>query len=142
MDGDTDKKVAAEKKRFMTDPRCRIMMCSLIGASEGHTLTKATHVAIVEVDWVPTTQQQFEDRAYGRTNDPHGINSWYFVGENTVDEKMLQLLGYKEKVTDIINSGKTNSTRKRNVHIGRLIVKDLMGKTLTDDDLEEDDEAA
>jgi SNF2 family DNA or RNA helicase len=93
-----EERVAAED-RFQNDPDCKLVICSLEVAQTGLTLTAASNVAFVELGWTPDVHEQAEARSYGRINDAHGINAYYLLAENTVDEHLSKLIEKKRKIT-------------------------------------------
>jgi len=83
---------------FQNNPDEKLIVISLQAGSEGITLTEASNVAFVEFGWTPTDHEQAEGRAYGRLNDIHGLNSYYFTAEDTIDEYVLNMIEEKREV--------------------------------------------
>ena len=91
---------------FQEDPNVRLFIGTK-AAKEGLTLTAASNVAFAELYWSPGDHDQAEDRCYGRLSDCHGANAWYLVAENTVEEKIAELLDHKRKVLASVLDGET-----------------------------------
>jgi SWI/SNF-related matrix-associated actin-dependent regulator 1 of chromatin subfamily A len=94
--GDEAKKKA--EVAFQNDPNVRVFVGSIDACREVITLTEATTVIFAELPWRPGDVEQAEGRAYGRVNNPHGINSYYIVLDKSLDAYMAQTLQKKEVV--------------------------------------------
>jgi len=97
VDGDSDEQIERNKERFQTDPDCRLIVCSLLKAGVGHTLTAASHVALVELPWTPGEVDQAADRLH-RIGQRDSVNVYYLTGEGTIDEWMADLVDSKRRV--------------------------------------------
>lgn len=94
----------ANVDRFQNDPDCKLIVCSLIAAREGITLTAASNVAFVELGWTPGGMQQAEDRVH-RITQKNAVNVWYLLGEGTIDADMNELLNLKARAVAAISEG-------------------------------------
>jgi SWI/SNF-related matrix-associated actin-dependent regulator 1 of chromatin subfamily A len=83
---------------FQNGPK-RVFIGGLKAAGTGITLTKASTVVFIEIDWVPATLSQAEDRLcrYGQTKMVHVI---HLVLNNTLDVNMSQKVIKKQDVID------------------------------------------
>jgi SNF2 family DNA or RNA helicase len=107
IDGSTPvKNRMAVVDAFQNDPNCWLFVGTK-AAKEGLTLTAASNVAFAELFWEPGSHDQAEDRCYGRLSDLHGANIWYLIAENTVEEKIAELLDHKRKVLASVLDGET-----------------------------------
>jgi len=95
---DSPTAVEHHKHRFQTSADCRLIICSIDAAAEGHTLTAASNVAFAELDWTARALDQAEDRCYGRLNDAHGATCWYLLADETIDFTMAQLIEAKRSM--------------------------------------------
>jgi hypothetical protein len=82
-----------------------MVVLSLRTGGTGLTLTQSSHVGFVEMGWTPGIHDQALGRCYGRMNDAHGAIGWYFIAENTVDERIVQLLDHKRREIDNATDG-------------------------------------
>lgn len=113
----------AAKKAFQEDPDCRLIVCSLAAASEGHTLTAAQAVTLVELPWTPARVEQAFGRAYGRLADAHSITGYRLLGAGTIDEDLSALLSGKEQVVSSVLDGAAPQRRASNHGVaGDLVV--------------------
>eukprot|EP00521_Asterionellopsis_glacialis_P012047 CAMPEP_0195302020 /NCGR_PEP_ID=MMETSP0707-20130614/30344_1 /TAXON_ID=33640 /ORGANISM="Asterionellopsis glacialis, Strain CCMP134" /LENGTH=703 /DNA_ID=CAMNT_0040365147 /DNA_START=105 /DNA_END=2216 /DNA_ORIENTATION=+ len=85
-------------QRFQTDDNCRIFVGSIRAAGVGVTLTAASHVVFLEMDWSPATMAQAEDRCH-RVGQQDSVLCQYYVFRNTIDEWVARQLIAKEVVT-------------------------------------------
>ncbi len=97
-----DGRMTAEAKqesvdRFQNDENVKIFVGSIMAAGVGITLTAASQVVFLELDWVPGNMQQAEDRCH-RIGQTQSVNIQYLVFENSVDSKMAHTLVTKMAV--------------------------------------------
>ena len=117
---DKDKEKAVEK--FQNDEEEQLIVISLQAGSEGLTLTASSNIVFLEMGWTSVMNDQAEGRAYGRLNDVHGLNSYYLVGENTIDEYMLRIIEEKREMTDKVIDGEHKEENKiRREVIGSIL---------------------
>jgi SNF2 family DNA or RNA helicase len=104
--GGMDAQLKAEyEERFQTDPHTRVIVCAIEAAGLGITLTAASDVAFVELPWRPMDLDQAAARAYGRVNDPHGVNAYQLVASGTIEEKILELIDKKRRRVTVATDG-------------------------------------
>lgn len=82
--------------RFQTDPECTVFIGQIQAAGVGLTLTAASHVIFVEMDWKPGLLQQAEDRCH-RIGQKDSVLCSYLVIENSLDDVLLASVEAKEK---------------------------------------------
>lgn len=73
---------------------------------EGLTLTEAYTVIFNDHTWTPKTILQFRGRAFNRTNDPHGGNSYDVLCPNTIDETIEKIIERKLNTIAQVIEGK------------------------------------
>jgi SNF2 family DNA or RNA helicase len=91
---------------FQEQDWCRVFAANTSSAKEGFTLTKASHVAFLELEWAPTNHDQAVRRTYGRVNDPHGAVAYYLLAPGTIDYDMYELLQERAKIVAAVTDGK------------------------------------
>lgn len=102
-----------EKQRsidaFQNDPGTKLIICNIKAAGVGITLTASSRVAFIEYPWTYADCVQCEDRAHriGQTNN---VMCTYFLGQNTIDERMYELILEKRHVANTI-TGATDSIK-------------------------------
>ena len=95
----------ANVKKFQTDPNCKMIVCSLKAGGLGITLTAASTVVMVEQGWNPAIHDQAEDRLH-RIGQKESVNVYYFLGKNTIDEDIRELIERKRAVVTATLEGK------------------------------------
>ena len=88
-----------EKDRFQTDPRCRVILCSIKAAGEGLTLTAAQTVIFAELDWTPKAITQAEDRAH-RIGQTGNVLIQHLVIDGSFDAKIIKTMLVKQEMID------------------------------------------
>ena len=87
--------------RFQSDPTCTLIICSIKAAGVGLTLTASSNVAFVEFPWTFADCEQCEDRAH-RIGQLDSVTAYYFLGRNTIDEKIYQIIQTKKDMAATI----------------------------------------
>jgi len=93
--------LAKRKTAFQTDPTTKRIICSLMADAEGHTLTAASNLAMYELPWHFGKAEQCEDRIH-RIGTIYPVTISYFLGENTIDRKIYDLIMEKKGIHDAI----------------------------------------
>ncbi len=84
---------------FQSDVNVRVIVCSLYGAGTGFTLTAANLVVFAELDWVPGTITQAEDRLH-RIGQTGNVLVHHLVIDGTLDCRLARVLVSKQKIAD------------------------------------------
>jgi SWI/SNF-related matrix-associated actin-dependent regulator of chromatin subfamily A-like protein 1 len=108
LSSDSDRQRLKAEEMFQGDENEGLIIVSLMCGGINLTLTKATSVIFPGLYWTPTVLDQAEGRAYGRANDPHSINSYYTIADETIDEKIQEIIEHKRKIVDLTIDGKIN----------------------------------
>jgi SWI/SNF-related matrix-associated actin-dependent regulator 1 of chromatin subfamily A len=119
---------SAEKRReavdaFQEEDGPRLMVCSMKAASQGITLTRASNVAFLELDWTPARHDQAEDRLH-RIGQESAVTAWYLLAPDTIDETMAELLQRKRGLIDAITDGQVRDEER----MVEAVVRDLRGR--------------
>ena len=93
----TDRQAAVD--RFQSVPDCRVFIGSIQAAGVGITLTASSHVIFAELDWVPGTISQAEDRTH-RIGQANSVLIQHLVLEGSLDVTMAHTLVAKQEVID------------------------------------------
>jgi SWI/SNF-related matrix-associated actin-dependent regulator 1 of chromatin subfamily A len=83
----------------------QLIVCSLEVAGQGLTLTQASNVAFLELDWTPAKHDQAEDRCH-RIGQQDAVNAWYLLAAGTIDETMATLLERKRAIIGAVTDGR------------------------------------
>lgn len=87
--------------RFQNDPNCKLIVCNIKAAGVGITLTASSRVAFIEYPWTYADCAQCEDRAH-RIGQRNNVMCTYFLGHNTIDEQMYEMIQEKRHTANTI----------------------------------------
>jgi SNF2 family DNA or RNA helicase len=85
--------------RFQTEAGCTVFIGGIQAAGVGLTLTAASVVVFVELDWVPGSISQAEDRCH-RIGQKESVLVQHLILEGSIDEKVVGVLIQKQEVID------------------------------------------
>lgn len=88
-------------RRFQQDDDVRMFVGSIHAAGVGLTLTAASRVVFLELDWSPAVMSQAEDRCH-RVGQTDSVQVQYFVFKDTIDEWVARSLLSKQSNIDQI----------------------------------------
>jgi SWI/SNF-related matrix-associated actin-dependent regulator 1 of chromatin subfamily A len=91
-------------ERFQTDRACRLFLGSLRAAGLGLTLTAASTVVFIELDWTPAAMMQAEDRLH-RIGQANPVLVQHLVIDGSIDAKMARIIIDKQAVMDAALDG-------------------------------------
>lgn len=103
IDGSVNQKDRMRKVDDFQQGRTRILVGSKAMA-EGWNLTRASHVMFAERWWVPSKEEQAEDRAY-RIGQKNAVTVYYLMAPGTVDDQIASLVDSKRATIEKIMSG-------------------------------------
>ncbi|MGO9320200.1 MAG: DEAD/DEAH box helicase [Solirubrobacteraceae bacterium] len=83
----------------------QLIVCSIEVAGHGLTLTRASSVAFLELDWTPAKHDQAEDRCH-RIGQQDAVNAYYLLAASTIDETISTLLERKRAVIGAVTDGR------------------------------------
>jgi SWI/SNF-related matrix-associated actin-dependent regulator 1 of chromatin subfamily A len=104
---DTTEQRNANVKAFQTNPNIRVIVCNIKAGGVGITLTASSRVAFVELPWHPADCTQCEDRCH-RIGQKDSVQATYFLGKNTIDEDIYQIIESKREVANTITGSEEN----------------------------------
>jgi SWI/SNF-related matrix-associated actin-dependent regulator of chromatin subfamily A-like protein 1 len=103
------KKRQQEMDKFQSDPNVKLFIGQIKAAGVGITLTAASNVAVIQYPWNPGVYFQACDRVH-RISQMHQVTIWNLVGEDTIEEKIIEILIKKEKTIGEVTDGKRAET--------------------------------
>ena len=108
---------------FQREDGPQLIVCSMRAASQGLTLTRASNVAFLELDWTPARHDQAEDRLH-RIGQESAVSAWYLLAPNTIDETMAELLERKRTVIGAVTDGEVRNEEP----VIDAVVRELRGR--------------
>jgi len=82
-----------------------LIVCATRVAAQGITLTRASNVCFLELEWTPAIHDQAEDRCH-RIGQRDAVTAWYLLAAETIDETMARLIQRKREIVDAITDGR------------------------------------
>ena len=101
---------ADERARIVTafqEGHIPVLICNTIAAKEGITLTAADTVLFIEREWVPSYEEQAEDRVYRIGQDSDSVHAVYLSCIGTIDEHFDRIVEQKRTVVKAVLDGST-----------------------------------
>jgi SWI/SNF-related matrix-associated actin-dependent regulator 1 of chromatin subfamily A len=82
----------------------QLIVCATRAAAQGITLTRASNVCFLELEWTPAIHDQAEDRVH-RIGQHDSVSAWYLLAADTIDETMARLIQRKREVVEAVTDG-------------------------------------
>jgi superfamily II DNA or RNA helicase len=82
-----------------------LIVCATRVAAQGITLTRASNVAFLELEWTPAMHDQAEDRCH-RIGQRDAVTAWYLLAAGTIDETMARLIQSKRATVAAVTDGR------------------------------------
>ena len=86
----------------------QLLVCATRVGGQGITLTHASNVAFLDLEWTPALHDQAEDRCH-RIGQRDAVCAWYLLAAQTIDETMLELVERKRRVVDAVTDGRVEA---------------------------------
>jgi SNF2 family DNA or RNA helicase len=83
----------------------RLLVAATRVAAHGITLTRASNVAFLELEWTPALHDQAEDRCH-RIGQRDAVTAWYLLAAETIDETMAELIQRKRGIVAAVTDGR------------------------------------
>jgi len=82
-----------------------LIVCATRAAAQGITLTRASNVCFLELEWTPAMHDQAEDRCH-RVGQRDAVTAWYLLAAGTIDETMATLIQCKREIVAAVTDGR------------------------------------
>jgi SWI/SNF-related matrix-associated actin-dependent regulator 1 of chromatin subfamily A len=86
-----------------------LIICATRVAGQGITLTKASNVAFLDLEWTPAMHDQAEDRLH-RIGQEESVTAWYLLAAQTIDETMIELISRKRGIVGAVTDGRADDS--------------------------------
>jgi SWI/SNF-related matrix-associated actin-dependent regulator 1 of chromatin subfamily A len=83
----------------------KLIVCATRAAAQGITLTRASNVCFLELEWTPAMHDQAEDRCH-RIGQRDAVTAWYLLAANSIDETMATLIQRKRQIVSAVTDGR------------------------------------
>lgn len=103
----------------------QLIVCSTRVAGQGITLTRASNVAFLDLEWSPAMHDQAEDRCH-RIGQRDAVTAWYLLAAETIDEQMSEVLARKRGLIGAVTDGRADESEA----VLQSVVRALRGKPL------------
>jgi hypothetical protein len=119
----TDRDAAVQAFQDPGGPQ--LIVCSTRVAGQGITLTRASNVAFLDLEWSPAMHDQAEDRCH-RIGQRDAVTAWYLLAAETIDEAMAEVLARKRGIVGAVTDGRRDESEA----VVQSVVRALRGKPL------------
>jgi superfamily II DNA or RNA helicase len=109
LGSDTQLQREAAVAAFQAPDGPQLLICSTRVAGQGITLTRASNVAFLDLEWTPAMHDQAEDRLH-RIGQHDAVTAWYLLAAQTIDETMIELIARKRGIVGAVTDGRTDDS--------------------------------
>jgi SNF2 family DNA or RNA helicase len=99
----------ATVREFQEGEGPQLLVCATRVAGQGITLTRASNVAFLDLEWTPAMHDQAEDRLH-RIGQQDAVTAWYLLAAETIDETMIELIARKRGIVGAVTDGRRDET--------------------------------
>ncbi|MFN8130127.1 MAG: DEAD/DEAH box helicase [Solirubrobacteraceae bacterium] len=92
-------------REFQAGEGSPLLVAATRVAGQGITLTRASNVAFLELEWTPALHDQAEDRCH-RIGQRDAVTAWYLLAAETIDETMAALIARKREIVAAVTDGR------------------------------------
>jgi SWI/SNF-related matrix-associated actin-dependent regulator of chromatin subfamily A-like protein 1 len=100
----------------------QLIICSTRVGAQGITLTRASNVAFLDLEWTPAIHDQAEDRCH-RIGQDDAVTAWYLLAAGTIDETMIELIARKRGIVGAVTDGRADESEA----LVQAVVRELRG---------------
>jgi SWI/SNF-related matrix-associated actin-dependent regulator of chromatin subfamily A-like protein 1 len=99
----------AAVRAFQAPEGPQLIVCSTRIGGQGITLTRASNVAFLDLEWSPAMHDQAEDRCH-RIGQHDAVTAWYLLAAETIDEEMASVLARKRGIVGAVTDGRRDES--------------------------------
>jgi SNF2 family DNA or RNA helicase len=100
-----------------------LIVCATRVGGHGITLTRASNVAFLDLEWTPAMHDQAEDRCH-RIGQHDAVTAWYLLAAATIDETMIELIARKRGIVGAVTDGRRDESEA----LVQAVVRELRGQ--------------
>lgn len=113
--GGMDSNERTTQEDYFQKGDAEIIICSLMAANTGINLQVSDTMVFVEISFVPTQIIQAEGRNRRIGSKSKFCQYHYLIAANTIEEKMLNIISYKQKIIDEAIDGLSSEASENNI---------------------------
>jgi SWI/SNF-related matrix-associated actin-dependent regulator 1 of chromatin subfamily A len=121
---DTIEQREAAVQAFQDPAGPQLIVCGTRVGGQGITLTRASNVAFLDLEWTPAMHDQAEDRCH-RIGQHDAVTAWYLLAAETIDETMIELIARKRGIVGAVTDGRRDESEA----LVQAVVRELRGGT-------------
>jgi SNF2 family DNA or RNA helicase len=114
----------AAVRAFQEGSGPQLIVCATRVGAQGITLTRASNVAFLDLEWSPAMHDQAEDRCH-RIGQHDAVTAWYLLAAETIDETMIELIARKRGIVGAVTDGRRDDSEQ----LIAGVVRELRGGT-------------
>jgi len=119
---DTIDQREAAVQAFQDPSGPQLIVCGTRVGGQGITLTRASNVAFLDLEWTPAMHDQAEDRCH-RIGQHDAVTAWYLLAAETIDETMIELIARKRGIVGAVTDGRRDESEA----LVQAVVRELRG---------------
>ena len=96
-------------REFQAGSGPQLLVAATRVGGQGITLTRATNVAFLDLEWTPAMHDQAEDRLH-RIGQHEAVTAWYLLAAGTIDETMAELIARKRGIVGAVTDGRRDDS--------------------------------
>jgi hypothetical protein len=112
----------AAVRAFQEPDGPQLLVASTRVGGQGITLTRASNVAFLDLEWTPAMHDQAEDRLH-RIGQHDAVTAWYLLAAETIDETMIELIARKRGIVGAVTDGRRDESEA----LVQSVVRELRG---------------
>jgi SWI/SNF-related matrix-associated actin-dependent regulator 1 of chromatin subfamily A len=112
----------ATVQAFQAGEGPQLLVAATRVAGQGITLTRASNVAFLDLEWTPAMHDQAEDRLH-RIGQHDAVTAWYLLAADTIDETMIELIARKRGIIGAVTDGRRDESEA----LVQSVVRELRG---------------
>jgi hypothetical protein len=112
----------AAVQAFQAPDGPQLIVCATRVGAQGITLTRASNVAFLDLEWTPAMHDQAEDRCH-RIGQHDAVTAWYLLAASTIDETMIELIARKRGIVGAVTDGRRDESEA----LVQSVVRELRG---------------
>ena len=119
--------IEINKKKFLEDNSCRVMLATSQKAGTGFTFTAASYAIFIDTPWTMSETLQCEDRIH-RIGSKNPVFIYRLITKDTIDEKVEEIINRKDAISNFIVDNKIVSNNA--IEILKRTILDLSNNSL------------